>query len=497
MSAYKNLSRRGFLGESACAALGSASVMSTLLNLKMANNAVAAGLPPDPNDRKSLVCLFLHGGIDSFNVLVPRDESRYADYAATRTNLALPNFDPANPTTTLRTITQTAGGDGLEYGIHPAMAEMQELFNGVGGLPENRKLSFISNIGTLLRPTTLAEYKAKSTPLPRSLFSHSDQAEQWQTSLPQGDVSLTGWAGRVADILHSTCNLGAKASMSISFAGNNIFQVGKDTQQFVMTSRGALTFSQLSSGSHPTATKNLALRSLMEQEYANMMEKAFAELTTTSLDQQEFIQTEFDALPADFAGVTFPDTGIGRHLLAALKTISLREKLNLRRQTLFVSRGGWDHHSALIAPQQTMLGELSPALATFQTGLENLALADSVITFSASDFARTLRSNGAGSDHAWGGNQFVMGGPVAGGKVLGEFPDLALDSPDDIGRGGRILPTTSVDQLFAELLLWFGLDGASNFEKVLPNLSYFYNLANADAADPATLPIGFLKPNAF
>lgn len=127
-------------------------------------------------------------------------------------------------------------------------------------------------------PTILTEYKNKTMPLPRSLFSHSDQTEQWQTSLPQGDVNLTDWAGRVADILDSTCNLGAKASMSISFAGNNIFQVGKDIQQFVMTNRGALTFSQLSDGNHPTATKNLALRSLMEQEYANMMEKAFAEL---------------------------------------------------------------------------------------------------------------------------------------------------------------------------------------------------------------------------
>ena len=185
------------------------------------------------------------------------------------------------------------------------------------------------------------------------------------------------------------------------------------------------------------------------------------------------------------------------NLLAALKTIALREKLNLRRQTLFVSRGGWDHHSALITPQQNMLSELSPALAAFQTGLENLSLADSVITFSASDFARTLRSNGSGSDHAWGGNQFVMGAPVAGGQVLGQYPDLALDSPNDIGRGGRILPTTSVDQLFAELLLWFGLEGSSNFDAVLPNLPYFYNLANANAADPTTLPIGFLKPNAF
>lgn len=490
MSAYKNLSRRGFLGESACAALGSTSVMSTLLNLKMANNAVAAGLPPDPNDRKSLVCIYLHGGIDSFNFLVPRDATRYAEYATARTNLALPNGE-------LLPLTQGANGDGQDYGLNPATTELQELFNGIGGNAADRRLSFISNIGTLVEPTTLTQYKDRSVPLPQSLFSHSNQTEQWQTSLPLGDVNLTGWAGRVADILHSTCNIGAKSSMSISFAGNNIFQVGKNTQQFVMTSNGALTFSQQTGTNHPTAVKNMALRSLMEQEYTNLMEKAFAELTTESLDQQEFIQTEFDAIPENFAGVTFPDTGIGRNLLAALKTISLREKLNLRRQTLFVSRGGWDHHSELIAPQFNLLSELSPALAAFQQGIDNLGLSDSVLTFSASDFARTLRSNGSGSDHAWGGNQFVMGGPVGGGQVLGEYPSLALDSPNDVGRGGRILPTTSVDQLFAELLLWFGLDGASNFDQVLPNLSNFYDLSGSDPADPTTLPIGFLKPNAF
>ncbi|MEO1831097.1 MAG: DUF1501 domain-containing protein [Akkermansiaceae bacterium] len=490
MSSLEKLSRRSFLGESACAALGSASIMSTLLSLKVANNAVAADLPTDSEDRKTLVCLYLHGGIDSYNVLVPNDTTRYADYAATRTNLALPRQS-------LLPLSQVVTGDGQEYAIHPSMGELQELFNGSGTPEGPRRLSFISNIGTLIEPMTKSEYNDRLKPRPRGLFSHSDQAEQWQTSLPQGDVNLTGWAGRVADILHDQSNGGSRTSMSISLAGNNIFQVGRNTQQFVMTSRGALTFSQKSGTNHPTALKNLALRSMMEQRYANLMEKAFAELTDQSLDQQEFIQGEFDALQEDFSGVVFPDSGIGRNLLATLKTIALRAKLGLRRQTIFVSRGGWDHHSSLIQPQQDLLAELTPALAAFQKGLENCGLADSVITFSASDFARTLRSNGSGSDHAWGGNQFVMGGPVSGGQVLGRYPSLAFDSPDDVGRGGRILPTTSVDALVAELLLWFGLEGRAKFEQVLPNLSNFYDVRDAEPRDPSTLPIGFLKPDAF
>lgn len=490
MSPFQKLSRRSFMGESACAALGSTSIMSTLLNLKMANNAVAADLPTDSEDRKTLVCLYLHGGIDSYNVLIPDDTARYANYAATRTNLALPRQS-------LLPLSQGANGDGQEYAIHPAMDGLQKLFNGDGTLEGPRRLSFISNIGTLIEPMTKSEYKDRIKLRPRGLFSHSDQAEQWQTSLPQGDVNLTGWAGRVADILHDQSNGGSKTSMSISLAGNNIFQVGRDTQQFVMTSRGALTFSKKSGANHPTALKNLALRSMMQQRYANLMEKAFADLTNQSLDQQEFIQDEFDALPEDFSGLNFPDSGIGRNLLATLKTIALRAKLGLRRQTIFVSRGGWDHHSSLIQPQQNLLAELTPALTAFQKGLENCGLADSVITFSASDFARTLRSNGSGSDHAWGGNQFVMGGPIRGGQVLGRYPNLAFDSPDDVGRGGRILPTTSVDALVAELLLWFGLKGRANFEKVLPNLSNFYDIREAVASDPSTLPIGFLKPDAY
>jgi uncharacterized protein (DUF1501 family) len=461
--------------------------MSTLLNLKLANKAVAQDLSSDDEDRKTLVCLFLNGGIDSFNLLVPRDTERYREYATTRTNLALPQGS-------LLPLNQTVGGDGKDYGLHPATGGLQTLFNG----PDpNRRLTFITNIGTLVEPMTMRDYQEKLISRPLGLYSHSDQRTAWQTSLPLGDVQLTGWAGRVADVLHDTSNAGSRTSMSISLAGNNVFQVGRNTQQFVMTSKGTQSLSAQRGGDHPTTRKNIALRSLMEQEYASLMEKAFAELTIESLEQQEAIQEKFDALQDNFASVTFPDSSIGREFLAALKTISLRQDLGLRRQTIFLSDGGWDHHSALIQPQQDKLSDLTPAITAFQTGLENLGLADSVITFSASDFARTLRSNGSGSDHAWGGNSFIIGGPVAGGRVLGRYPSLALNSPDDVGRGGRILPTLSVDSLFAELLLWFGLEGRDHFERVLPNLANFYDIATADPADPSSLPIGFLKPNVF
>ncbi len=482
------MKRRQFLGESACAALGSTSMMSTLLNLKMAGQAAAAGLPAAGTDRKTLVCVFLHGGIDSFNVLVPRDASRYADYAASRTNLALAN-------SSLLTLNQS-GGDGELYGLHPGTSGLQALFNGLGGDASKRRLSFVSNVGTLIEPTTMAAYQNDSVSLPRALFSHIDQIEQWQTSLPQGSNNLTGWAGRAADVLHCTHNQDL-ASMSLSFAGNNIFQVGNTTQQFVMTSRGALSFSQEGSDlSNATVQKNIAVKSLVDQHYTNLMETAFAELTQQSVDQQEFVQEQFDSIAPDYVSTIFPDNRIAQQLQGALRMIHLREQLGLRRQTIFLSFGGWDHHGELLETQNGMLQQLSPALEAFQNALEELEIEDSVITFTASDFGRTLRSNGRGTDHAWGGNQLVMGGPVAGGQVTGTYPNLALGGPDDVGRGGRVLPTTSVDELFAELLLWFGLS-PDDFAAVLPNLSNFYHPHTADSTDPSTFPVGFLKANQF
>lgn len=482
------MKRRKFLGESACATLGSASIMSTLLNLKMAGQAAAAGLSSGEDDCKTLVCIFLHGGIDSFNVLVPRDAARYADYAASRTNLALPNES-------LLTLNQT-GGDGQLYGIHPGTAGIQSLFNGINDDPNRRRLSFVSNVGTLIEPTSLGDYQNESVAIPRALFSHIDQIEQWQTSLPQGASNLTGWAGRAADILHSNLNSDL-ASMSLSFAGNNVFQVGNTTQQFVMTPSGALTFSQSGNNSnHASVIKNIATKSLLEQHYQSLMETAFADLTRESVDQQEFVQGHFDSVSSDFVTTEFPNNRIASQLQAALRMIHLREQLGLRRQTIFLSFGGWDHHGELLETQDGMLQQLSPALEAFQNALEELSIEDSVITFTASDFGRTLRSNGRGTDHAWGGNQLVFGGPVAGGQVAGTYPNLALDGPDDVGRGGRLLPTTSVDEFFAELLLWFGLS-ADDFSAVLPNLSNFYNPSSANPSDPSTFPIGFLKPNTF
>ena len=233
-------SRRQFLGESSCAAIGSISVLSSLINLKLANQAAAAGLEPG-DDCKTLVCILLAGGCDTSNLLVKRDASGYAEYVASRSNMALGNGGDAGTggASYLTPLTQAAGGDGNTYGVHPSCSKLAEMFNGTGSFATpGRPLAFVANIGTLVQPTTLTEAKNGLVPLPKSLFSHIDQITQWQTSVPQGLSELTGWAGRMADVLHSTMNTGA-TSMSISLAGNNVFQIGNSTQQFAITKTGA------------------------------------------------------------------------------------------------------------------------------------------------------------------------------------------------------------------------------------------------------------------
>ncbi len=473
--------RRQFFGKSACAAMSTVPVMNTLLNLQVASRVAAQGAP---TDHRTLVCVFLNGGMDSFNWLVPRDAGRHAVYSTTRGNLALAVDD-------LRALNQE-GGDGQEYGIHPSCAGLQEMFNGLGGDTAKRRAAIVSNIGTLIQPVTKAQYLAESVPLPRALYSHADQIDQWQTSVPQGMTQLSGWAGRTADVLHSTVN-GNSIAMNISLAGNSLWQVGNNTTQFVVTDRGALTFtgSEIGDAQHPMRLKNTAHRSIIQQNYANLMQQSYGQLTKSSIELQEFFLQQYNSYNDSAVAGLFPTTNyVAQQFRAAVRMIALRQALGLHRQTIFISHGGWDHHGELLETQAGMLTTLSVALTAFQRALDQLGLQDGVITYSASDFGRTLRSNGRGTDHAWGGNALVMGGPIQGGRIYGSFPDQELESANDTGYGGRMIPTTSVDSFFGEMLRWFGVP-ASSMSTVLPNIANFYDV------NSASLPIGMLRPGTW
>jgi uncharacterized protein (DUF1501 family) len=486
-------SRRQFLGEASCAAIGSTSILSTLLNLTMANHAAAQG--GFGTQRKSLVCVFLSGGCDTFNVLIPREPTKYNEYVAARSNLAIPLNDP-NPSKNVIALT------GTDYGLHPSCVRLAEMFNGTGAFAGKKRVSVLANVGTLIEPIpSKSAYLNGSIAVPKALFSHRDQIEQWQTSVPQGMQVLTGWGGRAADVIHSTFNTeqtgGYYMPMNFSVSGNSAFQIGQSEGQFVITGGGALAFTGSSVNSTLHQTKKQIIQdtvaSPIEEHYSNLFHRTHGRITANSMARGEEFQQYFTApgtlnsqnVLTVIANAPFPNHWISDQFRAAVKTIAIRQQLKLARQTIFIEFGGWDHHAELLNNHRNMLTALDAALYAFQQCLETLGLANDVLTFTCSDFGRTLRSNGQGTDHAWSGNQFVMGGPVAGGQIRGNYPSLVIDGADDIGRGGRIFPKLSADQYFCELLRWFGVT-AGDMNMVLPNIGNFY--------DPysSSNPVGFL-----
>jgi uncharacterized protein (DUF1501 family) len=486
-------SRRQFIGEASCAAVGSSSILSTLLNLTMANHAAAQG--GFGNQRKALVCVFLSGGCDTFNLLIPRDQpGGYDDYAASRSGLAIPRNQllPLNHT----------DAQGRSYGLHPSCTRLAEMFNGMGGDPNKKRVALLANIGTLIEPIPNKNaYLNGSVAIPKALFSHRDQIEQWQTSVPQGMQVLTGWGGRAADVIHSAYNTEQTAGyympMNFSLSGNSTFQIGQSEGQFVITSGGALSFTGATGTSAVHEAKKQAILDInanpVEQHYQNLFQRTHGRVTSNSIARGIDFQTNY-ASPGSLNGqdvnsvinsAPYPVHWLSDQFKAATRTLAIRESLKLRRQTIFIEFGGWDHHSELLVNHRNMLQTLDRVLYAFQQSLETLGLANDVVTFTCSDFGRTLRSNGQGTDHAWSGNQIVMGAPVTGGLIRGNYPSLVIDGPDDIGRGGRIYPKLSADEYFCELLRWFGVS-SGDMDMVLPNIGNFYDPTSSSQ------PVGFI-----
>jgi uncharacterized protein (DUF1501 family) len=454
--------RRRFMGQASCAAVGTTALFNTILNMGMFNTLAGCGQP----DYKGLVCLFLSGGIDSFNMLVPRGPAEYAEYAGVRADLALPQ-------NTLLPITP-ATPDGREYGLHPGLIELQSLF-------AQGRLALISNVGTLVEPTTLAQFQNGSVSLPLGLFSHSDQAMHWQTSLPD-KRSQIGWAGRIADILQEgNCN--QNISMNISLSGNNVWQTGASTAHYTITQNGSVGLRDYGSTAPEAQIFTNAIDSLLGLNYQHLFEKTYAQRMRGAIDADVEFSAAIDSLAP--LQTQFSPNSLSQRFRMIAQTIAVRNVLGMSRQTFFVQAGGWDHHDEVILSQEAMLPVISAALSEFYTALEEIGVENDVTTFTASDFARTLSSNGRGSDHAWGGNHMVLGGAVNGGDIYGTFPDLFLGNSLDTNRG-RLIPTTSVDELFAELATWFGVP-APDLELILPNISRFYSPGSSIP------PIGFMN----
>lgn len=474
MNASNSLSRRRFLRQSGCAGMSALPLLNTLMNLRLMQG-VATASTPATGEYRALVCILLAGGNDSFNMVVPREASAYATYQTSRSNLALAPSQLID----IHPIGSPA------FAVHGGMPEVASLF-------ESGKAAFVANVGSLIEPVqNRIQVNQNLKRLPLGLYSHSDQIEQWQTSIPHSRSGI-GWGGRMADLLKGI-NANQTVPMNISLDGGNVFQTGNTVAEYSITPAGAVGLSGYNAAweqyQDVRNALSTAVDSQLTQQYSNLLAQTFNVRKKQALDAYSvFAGATASPLPNE---ITFPATYLGQRLQMIAKAIQGRAAIGATRQTFFVQWGGWDHHSDVLDGQATMLPQVSAAIGAFYKALESLGVANQVTLFTASDFGRTLTSNSRGSDHAWGGNQLVVGGAVAGKRLYGAYPSLALNpdsgpevNPLDTGRG-RFIPTTSCDQFFAELALWMGVS-KTDLPLIFPNIGNFYS------ATSGTAPVGFL-----
>lgn len=458
-SIHKHLARREFLRRAALTTAWAGTPFAANLA------AIGAAAAQTAGDHKALVCIFLHGGNDNSNTVVPFESNAYAAYQAARPAIALPQ-------TSLLPLSLT-GLAGPQLGLNPALAALKPLVDA-------GRCAILANVGTLAWPTTLAQYKARTVQTPLGLFSHSDQQTSWQTALPTRSSS-TGWFGRLADLTTSTYNAGAGVSMCMSLAGNNIMEAGASVVQYQVTTQGPVLIDTMDS-SHwrYDAAMAAAMARLLAEPRTHMLEQAYTTVGSRAIATGQRAKDALAAAPA--LSTIFPTSGLGAQLRMVARLIAARAGLGHRRQIFFVGHGGYDFHDNLVDNQTARLTELANAMAAFHAATVELGVASNVTAFTASDFGRGLQSNGRGSDHGWGSHHFILGGAVSGNRLYGQWPTVALGGPEDIGQG-RLLPTTPVDRYAATLARWFGAS-AGDLATVLPNLSRFTTAADA--------PLGFL-----
>jgi len=432
-------SRRQFLKR--CCALGSAGVTAHLTRLGL----ITANAQSN-STYQAMVCIFLFGGNDSNNMIVPI--GNYAAYAGVRGPLALGQG-------TLLPVNTKAG---VAYGLHPRLVNVQKLYS-------QNKAAMIFNVGTLVRPTTKQQYQQGSVALPRNLYSHSDQQSQWQTSNPTVSGG-TGWAGRVNDIVAPVTPFPA----GVSVAGNSALLNGVSAGG-VSISPGS-NFGLDSFGSQAASDARFtALQQILTFDTGVQMISASEGVMNNALKSAQEIAS---ALKSGTPLTTvFPNTGLGQQLKQVAEVMQVRSALGMNRQIFFASMGGYDNHSDLLQSQDPLLNELDGAIGAFQAALGELGVEQNVVTFTESEFNRTGGVSGTnGSDHAWGGHHFVIGGAVKGGDGYGTFPTMQLTGPDDVSNRGVWLPSQSLDQYAATMASWFGVPDAM-LTSAFPNLGNF------------------------
>jgi uncharacterized protein (DUF1501 family) len=438
--------RRDFLRRTCCTAAAGMAAMN------FNRFGVVNALAQTTTDYKALVCVFLFGGNDSNNMVIPISSSGYASYQKGRSLLALPQNQllPINPPSA-----------GASFGFHPRFKNLQALFN-------SQQAAVLANVGTLLQPTTAAQFQQGQATVPMNLFSHSDQQTQMQTA-SFDQVGNTGWAGRVADNLQSVYP--ANFPTVISLAGSNIFCEGIQVRAIEASGSPTAPLNGFY-GSNDDNNRLAALQSLLTFDTGLSLIQAASTTTTNAIQDSKTLAA---ALATGKPLVTqFPaNSYLSSQLQQVAQIIAVRGALGIQRQIFFVQLDGFDTHSDQLPTQDALYADLDGSLGAFFQATNELGVQSQVTTFTLSDFSRTFEPDStSGSDHAWGGHHLIMGAGLAGGDFYGTFPNLALGGPDDATGQGRWVPTTSLDQYAATLAQWFGV-AATDLPTIFPNLGNF------------------------
>lgn len=458
-------SRREFLKRAA--ALGTLGGITPLaLNLAAMSASAAQTMP---TDYKALICLFMNGGNDHNNTVMPFDAASHAAYAAARGGAVSEGGIALDLASLLEIVPATSQGSGRRFALSTELAPLQSLF-------AQGKAAVVANVGPLITPiANAAAYKAGTLAIPPKLFSHNDQQATWQAFSTEG--SKIGWGGRLGDLFASANSNALFTAISVS--GNAVFLSGQSIFQYQVGTSGATAISGASntnlfgSGNGANSGANV-LKSLVQQSSSHVLEQDHASVVKRSIEASGLVGSALATVPASDARVALgaqANNRLAQQLQIVARLIAVNSALGTKRQVFFVSLGGFDTHDNQIVAQAALHSQVAGAIDYFYKATVALGVADKATLFTASDFGRTLSSNGDGSDHGWGSHHFVVGGAVKGRDIYGTFPVVALNTADDVGSG-RLLPSTSVDQYACTLAKWFGVDDA-NLGLIAPNIGNF------------------------
>ncbi len=445
------LSRREFLKRaSALSFAGTATPFAlNLASIGSASAQVAGGY-------RAVVCLFLFGGNDHTNTIIPYDQTEYNEYFNSRPDIALMRNDLAGTATA-----PVASQGGRSFAFHPSLTSLK-------GLYDSGNLAVVANVGPLIEPTTKTQYQNRSVPLPPKLFSHNDQQSVWQANTAVGEGARLGWGGRMGDMLAS--QNGLPIFTAVSAAGNTVFLSGENVLQYQMSTSGAINIRGISGSLFGSSSASSLYQQLITRNSSHLFEDELGNVISRSIDSNALLSS---SLPPASQFITPVPSGnrLASQLNIVARMIFARGSLGTSRQVFFVSQGGFDNHDFLLDRHGGLMQTLDEAIGAFYGWLGEMSMENNVTLFTASDFGRTLTSNGDGSDHGWGAHHFVVGGAVQGGDIYGTFPQVAFGTPEDV-RQGNLLPSTSVDQYAATFARWLGVTD-TNVPDVIPNIVNF------------------------